>query len=184
MALYLGQLLGTENAATLAVFQVLRRSSSQREAIMEAGKIVLDATDQELLTAVLNVHKAVESERNALGHGHFGISNNVPDGILWMNSPDYVAIRIFQSGQKTPTWNKEARLNLLSRVWVYKKHDLATIFINIKEIGDIWFNLETYTSLSVNDPLRAELYRQLCDRSLLRQEFDKHRRKTIPPIPP
>jgi hypothetical protein len=93
MALYLGELLGTVTASTLAVFQALRRSSGQREAVLAAGRIELDDRDLELLEAILTVHKATETERTALAHGHFGISESVPDGLIWMNATDYVEIR-------------------------------------------------------------------------------------------
>jgi hypothetical protein len=94
MALYLGELLGTVTASTLAVFQALRRPSGQREAVLAAGRIELDDRDLELLEAILTVHKATETERTALAHGHFGISESVPDGRIWMNATDYVEIRM------------------------------------------------------------------------------------------
>jgi hypothetical protein len=81
MALVLGLLLGAENAAAMAVFQSLRRSSSQREAIAEAGKIRLPPSDQDLLNAVLNVHKSIEAERNALAYGHFGMYSELKDSL-------------------------------------------------------------------------------------------------------
>ena len=80
MALLLGQLLGAENRATLAVFQTLRRSIAQRDAISEAARVALNETDQELIFAVLNVHKSIESERNALAHGHLGVYSLMEDG--------------------------------------------------------------------------------------------------------
>jgi hypothetical protein len=42
MALLLGHLLKADNAAALAVFQSLRRSSAQREAISEAARFALN----------------------------------------------------------------------------------------------------------------------------------------------
>jgi hypothetical protein len=62
MALVLGQLLGSQNAAALAVFQALRRSSAQRDAISEAARVSLSAGDNELVTAVINVHKGIEAD--------------------------------------------------------------------------------------------------------------------------
>lgn len=53
MALALGALLGADNDAALAVFQILRRSSNQRDAISAAAG-PLDI-DQDLMAAVLNV---------------------------------------------------------------------------------------------------------------------------------
>lgn len=93
MAMILGHLIGAKDDATLAVFHNLRRSMSQREAIMEAAKIVLNDRDLELLSAILNVHKSVESERNALCHGHFGTSSEVPDGLIWTSTSDYVSVK-------------------------------------------------------------------------------------------
>src|SRR6202035_1763815 len=58
MALLLGHLLGASNPAALAVFQSLRRSSAQRDTIAEAARVTLNDTDQELLSAALNVHKS------------------------------------------------------------------------------------------------------------------------------
>jgi hypothetical protein len=89
MAVLFAQLLGADNAAALAVFQALRRSSAQRDAISEAAKVSLNDTDQELLSAVLNAHASVETERNALCHGHFGTSTKMPDGLIWMTTNDY-----------------------------------------------------------------------------------------------
>src|ERR1700724_3338471 len=91
MALVLGQLLGAQRDAALAVFQSLRRSSAQRDAISEASKASLSEADQELLSAVLSVHKSIEAERNALAHGHFGTSTALPDALIWMNTNDFVS---------------------------------------------------------------------------------------------
>jgi hypothetical protein len=79
MAVILGHLLGTKNAATIAVFEQLRRSSAQRDAIMAATNVVLEERDREIISASLNAHKAIESERNAFAHGHFGLSSILPD---------------------------------------------------------------------------------------------------------
>jgi hypothetical protein len=92
MALVLGQLLGAHNSdAAMAVFQALRRSSAQRDAIFEAGR-ALHPTDRDLLSAVLNVHKSVEAERNALAHGHLGTYSFMPRkrGEHWTKEIDYV----------------------------------------------------------------------------------------------
>jgi hypothetical protein len=86
----LGQLLGVQHAPALAVFQSLRRSSAQRDAISGAAAVALtDDVGRKLLTAILNVHKAVEAELNAFAHGHFGCCNTFSDGLLWMSSGDY-----------------------------------------------------------------------------------------------
>jgi hypothetical protein len=93
MAMILAHLIGAKDAAAMAVFHHLRRSASQREAVMEAAQIVLNPTELELLTALLNVHKSIEGERNALAHGYFGVAEDLPDAVLWLSTNDYVALK-------------------------------------------------------------------------------------------
>jgi hypothetical protein len=91
MALLLAHLLGVPGSgAVLAVFHSLRRSALQREVILKAARVTLESADRELLSAILNVHKSIETERNALAHGHFGIYTNLPDGLIWMETKVYV----------------------------------------------------------------------------------------------
>jgi hypothetical protein len=177
MALLLGQLLGAENVAALAVFQALRQSRTQRDLILEAAKVVLNETDQELLSATLSAHKGIEAERNALTHGHFGTSSKVVDGLLWMNTSDYVAIRSSMVLVPIPTWDDEKHLKLLSTISVYKADDLKTIFADMKEIANIWNNLVAYLRPPFDSRIRADRYRELCDRPHIARELDKLRQK-------
>lgn len=181
MALVLAQLLGTaQSEAVLTVFHFLRRSSAQHSAILEAARVTLNAPDRELLSAILNAHKSIETERNALTHGHFGIYTNLPDGLVWMETKDYVDFkaRMELANQSFTNKVKDA---LYSNLYVYKKRDLEKIFEDIKEIADIWHKFTRY--LRTSPPLRAELYRQLCDRRHIRPELEKLRREKTRPAP-
>lgn len=183
MALLLAHLLGvTASEPVLAVFHSLRRSSAQRDAISEAGRAVLDPIDRELLSAILNVHKSIESERNALTHGHFGIYTNLADGILWMETKAYVDFKARMELQYQP-FTDDVRDALYSTLSVYRKPDLETIFADIKEIADIWHKFIAYLRAG-SPPQHAELYRQLCDRRHIRPELEKLRRERTPPTPP
>lgn len=184
MALLLGQLLGTGNAAALAVFQHLRRSSAQRDAISEAASAALDSTDRELVSAVLDAHKTVEAERNALTHGHFGTSSKLPDALIWMNTNDYVTVRVEMTLRNPiPQWDDKKHLDLLSRISVYRKTDLSVIFDDTKEIADIWFNLIQYLRHGTGTNARARKYHQLCDRSHIARALAKLRQKNTPLAP-
>jgi len=66
MSLVFGQLLGTQNAAALAVFLSLRRASGQRAVISVAAEKTLGEEDRELLTAMLIVHKSIEAENGLI----------------------------------------------------------------------------------------------------------------------
>jgi hypothetical protein len=183
MALLLAQLLGvSESEAALAVFQSLRRSSAQRDAIAEAARVTLGADSRELLDAILSAHKIVETDRNDLTHGHFGIYSNLPDGIIWMGTKDYIDFKARMELAQA-VFTNETKLALYSNTYVYKKPDLERIFSAIKEIASIWHDFILY--LRAQSPLqRAGLYRQLCDRKPIARELDLIRRKRTPPIPP
>lgn len=184
MALFLGEILGTENAASSAVYQILRRSSAQREAVTEAARAGLSQVDQEITNALLNVHKSIEAERNALAHGHFGLANTIPDGIVWMTSSDYVNIRIFLISRPAAIWNPQNKKTLLSRVWVYREPDLKAILDDIRELAGLWYSAIKYLRLPEGSEGRAQVYRQLCERPHIRRELEKLRRENAPPIQP
>jgi hypothetical protein len=182
MALLLAYLLGVPGSkAVLAVFHSLRRSSSQREALSEAARVTLDSTDHELLSAILNVHKSIETERNSLTHGHFGIYTNLPDGLIWMETKVYVDFKArMELGNEAFT--REVGETLYSNMYVYKKADLEKIFEDIKEITEIWGTFTRY--LRTSPPQRAELYSQLCARKYILQDLEKLRRGKNPPASP
>jgi len=170
MALVLGQLLGATNVAAIAVFQTLRRSTAQRDAISEAAKSILGANELELVLTALNLQKAVEAERNALGHRHFGTTDDVPDGLLWMNTTDYVAIRTDLTLIGKMEMDLERRKKIASLLYVYRQPDLEKIFADIKDLAWVWFWLVIYLK-HTNDPQGADAYRQLCARPRIAQEL-------------
>jgi hypothetical protein len=174
MALVLGQLLGAHNSdAAMAVFQALRRSSAQREAIAEAGR-ALHPTDRELLSAVLNVHKSVEAERNALAHGHFGTYSLMPATILWMTAADYVEFKamLVLKGETVHDESKRTKLN--SALSYYEAKDLEKIVDEIDTVGWIWSELRDYLQ-AIRPAARDELYRRLSGRPRIQQELEKLR---------
>jgi hypothetical protein len=144
MALVLGQLLGAQNAVALAVFQSLRQSRTQREVISAAAKVALNETDQTLLAAILSVHNSIEKERNNLAHGHFGTSTKVMDGILWMHTNSYVAIRANITLAERPQWDDARHHELLSSIWVYKIEDLTKISDDMKTLAVVWYDFIAY----------------------------------------
>jgi hypothetical protein len=177
MALLLAHLLGAEQSeATLAVFQSLRRSSAQRDALKEAGRTTLSDADQELLNAILNAHKAIESERNALTHGHFGIYSLLLDGVVWMDTKSFIDTKV-RGELGHQVMNEEFLIKMYSNVYVYKSPDVQTVFEDIKDIADIWNNFTHYLRVHSSLPVAAGLYRQLCDRPRIAQELAMLRQK-------
>ena len=164
MATLLAQLLGVSktNEAVLAVYQSLRRSTAQYAAISEAANIVItEPKDRELLDLILNVHKSIEAERNALTHGHFGTYSLLPDGIIWMNNKTYVDTRT-QAELIDPSLGRDFIERMYSSVSIYKARDFEMIFTDIKNLGYYWHNFSRLLRLEDSTP-HAELYRQICE---------------------
>jgi hypothetical protein len=183
MAVLLAYLLGVqESEAVLAVFHSLRRSSAQRDAISEAARSTISDTDQELLSAILNAHKRIESERNALTHGHFGIYSLLTDGIVWMDTKTFADIkaRVDLAHQAASQHFLE---QIYGRTFIYKADDISRSFEDIKDIADIWDKFIQYLRHRATLPLSARLYRQLCDRPRIAQEMAALRRRKTPPDP-
>jgi hypothetical protein len=181
MALLLGHLLGANNLATLAVFQSLRRSSAQRDAIAEAARVSLNETDQELLSAALNVHKSIEADRNALCHGHFGTYSNLPECLLWMTTNDYVELRskLHLSNER---FGEDLQRKLYANMRVYRKDDLQTIYNDLTYCGPMWTEMRHY--LRSDGRSRQRLYDQLCNQSRIAQALVILRQKNNPSAPP
>lgn len=180
MAMILGHLIGAKDTAALAVFNQLRRSSAQRDAIMEAAKIVLYPIDLELLTALLTVHKSIETERNSIAHGHFGTSSLIKDGLIWMNNGDYVTFKSHFS--LTPDAPKPPLNDILSKLFVYRRDDLTKIFDDIVWMIAQWYDFLKYLSEKRLEE-RDQQYRQLCGQPRIAQELATLRQKNNPQEP-
>jgi hypothetical protein len=142
MAVVLGQILGTDSEAALAVYEILRRSSNQREAIETAARIKLSTRDQELLSAILSVHKSIEADRNAFAHGHIGWTDALPDALLWITASDYIRFILHvQNGMlgSESEWYQP----LSERTFVYTIADLSTISTDVREIWRAWLHFGT-----------------------------------------
>jgi hypothetical protein len=176
MALALGQMIGANNTAAMAVFQTLRRSSMQRDAMLEAAKVSLSETDNELIIAILNVHQSIEKERNALTHGHLGVYSKLEDGIVWLSSTDYIAFKaeLILIGDRSYDEAKRNKVNLALRY--YTKADLERVLNDIDDLGWIWSDAIRYLQEKAPETRNAR-YRQLCGRPRVARELEKLREK-------
>lgn len=83
-------LLGTESDAALEVFLTLRRAANQRDALKAAAKFKLVGQELRLFDALMLLYGSLESQRNALAHGCFGVASNDADVLLWIDIRDHV----------------------------------------------------------------------------------------------
>jgi hypothetical protein len=179
IAVLLGFLLKSDNQAALVVFHSLRRSSAQYSTVSKAASVSLNARDQELLAATISATKSLEKERNALVHGHFGTASNIPDGITWMHTDDYVQLGI-QGQVHHQLIDDGVRQQVYSALYVYRAQDLQSILNGIKELAVFWYNLlqylRMYTAIQ-NAALIDERYQQICAAPLIAQALENLRRR-------
>jgi hypothetical protein len=177
MSLMLGQLLGTDNDAALAVFQTLRRASNQRDAIAAAADSALpNEEDQKLVTALLDVHKSVESDRTALAHGNFGTIDTLPEALLWMTTKDYVHLKT-RLNLRNEVLTEEIKNGFYASLSYYEKPDLEAILEDTKMCAAMWPDAIQW--LRAHGPSRAELFRRLADQPRIAEALKKSRRENI-----
>jgi hypothetical protein len=183
MGLLLGQLLGTQSEAAIAVFQVLRRATGQREALIAAIEHQYDLKlhERELLFAIVDVHKSIEAARNALAHGHFGISEAYPDIMLWTTAENYISYKthFHLAGHLL---DAESKKEHLEKIFFYSEADLKSVFESIDYAGKMW--VEAINWIRTFGPQREKLYHQLCDQSRIAEALKTLRQKNNPSTQP
>jgi hypothetical protein len=176
LALILGQLLGSPNEAAIGVFQIIRRSTTQREVLQEAGLHTLTSDDKDLLNAVLAVEQSIESERNALAHGHFGISNLLPEHLIWQETKDYLALRTDITLREQTEWDEDKHEKLIQTLYVYTRSDLELTQRDIFNLRNtLHLFLRYLQDRDSKNPTTSLRRRQLCDQSNIGQELDRLR---------
>ena len=182
MAVVFGQLIGVaDSPVVLAVFETIRRSSAQYEAIKIAADVAItDPLDRELLETIATLHRSAEKERNALVHGHFGIYSALEDGLIWMDTQTYIDARTrIAVLQSMPKDHVE---KMYSNTFIYKAKDLQTIFDCIEEAGDLWHNFTQLLRIPL-DQRHGALYSELCQMPRIAQELARRRRENGPEAP-
>ena len=125
----------------------------------------------ELYRAIADFHTSVETQRNDLAHGSFGVMDDMPEAVLWMESrhvADFVLDfwnKIEHStptGPPIPTSQKERdqiRQQNLDRMFVYRPKDVETLLIDIERL---WRTLGSFIYFLRNSR-PTEIYQQLVD---------------------
>jgi hypothetical protein len=127
-------LLGTASDAALEVFLSLRRAASQRDSLAAAAKFKLRGEDLETFDALLKVYGSLENQRNALAHGCFGICDDDPSLLLWIDIRDHVH---FQAevlakelrGEQLPDPHERLKKNM----YVYRLADLDRLYEDMEQ---------------------------------------------------
>ena len=137
-----GILMGVNSAATLELFSLLRRTSNQIEALTTMSKHALSDKDQELFDILIKKYKSLESERNSLAHGCFGVASNDPDALLWISIKDHVHFQTdILSKMATGASIDNPHQRLRENMYVYKTTDLQSLY---SEMQNFWRAIKDY----------------------------------------
>jgi hypothetical protein len=180
MAVVLGLILGADSEPSLAVYEILRRSSNQRDALEAAAKMKLSPRDLELLAAILNIHKSIEADRNAFAHGHIGWTDKLPDALLWITTADYVRFSL-RAHHGMIDFKSEGYNQLADRTSVYTGQDLAKISSDVRDLWRIWLDLDGYLAGLIRFQLSNDQeYSRLCSLPRVAQELAILRHRGAP----
>jgi hypothetical protein len=163
-AAFLGVLLESKTPAAMSVYLTLRRSTNRVAAITAATQH-LEARDSELCAAVLRVIQSAEAERNSFVHGLFGVTDDLPDDVLWTESQNLsaAAVNIFSFG----AMEEDIAQGIIDNAFIYTSKDILAIEAQINDAVRVLMMAMQYIGLKRNAPSFArseveERYSQLC----------------------
>ena len=168
MAMCLGLIMGSNTGPSLAVFSTLRTGRNQRDAVTAAASVVLNEQDQDLVAACWSVFGTAEKMRNDIVHGQWGISEEIPDGLLWVEAKYHSQWNTSMiAAPGTPL--ALAHADLARYFFVYTKRDFEEAINFIKGAWQIAMDLTVYLGRSANaKETRDVLYFQLSKKPLVR----------------
>ena len=154
----LATLMGANTETAVAVYLSFKNTVTKNDAMQAAAEIRLSADDMLLFRALMAYKNSVEKERNALAHGSFGVSNNIPDGIVWSH-PTTQAYH--QAMVEVRGVTRDLTSKLYASCFVYLVGDLETLAL---EIEDLEAQISSFVGyLGSADPtFQAARYPQLC----------------------
>jgi hypothetical protein len=151
--------------------QTLRSSRAQRDALNAAANSVLSGDVLELYCAIIDFHASVETQRNYLAHGCFGVMDDILEGVLWIEArhvADFMLDFWNKIEHSTPTGppiptslqdRDKIQQQNLSRMFVYRKKDVETL---LSDIERLWRTLGSFIYFLRNSR-PPEIYRSLCN---------------------
>ncbi len=142
---------------------------------MEAiAKTVLSDDEKLSFDALLAICAAIGKQRKDLAHGVFGISTEIPDGVLWTEigtHANYI-VRDIDRFIKTGGWMSEEDNNLRKSIFIYKTSDLNQLRSEIDQLHQFLFTFHKYL---VDPVASAAEYRQLCSEPRMAKELERLR---------
>jgi hypothetical protein len=154
-------MLGTESDAALEVFLSLRKSHNQFEALQLAAKYSL--ADEKFLCfeAMMMIYKGLETDRNCLAHGCFGICPEEPTVLFWIAVKDHVHFQVESlSKESRGEFSEDRHAKLKEKLYVYRLSDLDALYNKMEEFWWTIFYFNGYLR-EPNNTGRIEEFRRI-----------------------
>ena len=144
----------------MALFLSMRQSRVQNDALNAVANSVLNEPERELFGALMSLRSGSDNERNSLAHGRIGESPEIAEGVIWIDSFDYL-----QYDLRVEAENKvsdEAMQWFRERMYVYELADLERI---ARDAEALYNSIRSFTGYLNSDDAawRASRYPELCD---------------------
>jgi hypothetical protein len=154
LAVLLSAIMKTDTAIASAVFLSIRNSRAQREALGAAAQIGLTGRELEMFSAIELVYQSLDAQRTDLAHGIFGVSDEMPDALLWAEAKDYIKFSIEhwieisnQTGILPLSPPQRSDEKFKTAISVYRAPDLIGLRDEIKEFWEAVFRFSTHLRL-------------------------------------
>jgi hypothetical protein len=158
----LAQFLGANEPAAIAVFNSIRSSRTQGDALEAASKFALVPRDKELFDAISKVAQELEKQRNRLAHGVYGLSYAIERGIIWQSVED-----------RSKLSYADKQINQIndpySSMWVYEPEDLKTLSDRIEQISTLIGVFSGYLAVEGSPIAHDQQYLALCNKPHIRE---------------
>jgi hypothetical protein len=153
MGLSLGAILKTNSEAAVALFLAAKTSRAQRDSLAAVARLLLTGDDLDAFEALMTIYVSLEKQRNALAHGLFGISDALPDALLWcdmQNHANYLINAYLAVYQGKPLADPNAKLR--EYMFVYTRRDLEELLRDLTELQKAAFHFHCHHQPRENKP--------------------------------
>jgi hypothetical protein len=164
MGVILGVLIGGDSEAGVALFSTLQNARARREILNVIAELRLRDRRLELFHGVFNVARSAEIERNHLAHGCFGVSAELPESVLWIETKHFGPWNVAEVRKDAQTTSQDY-IELAKNIFVYDHRDLKAILEQVTDTFTILLKYSDYLRYPppIGSPTDEARYLQLCN---------------------
>ncbi len=136
----LAVMLSGASSPVVAMYNSLKASGVQREAIKSVAQDVLDEDCYKLFLAIMKIYETCSSERNKIAHWSWGWADEIPNALLLMSPKQRVLQRQdWESFFTNWAGGRESGLNhplpIYSDIIIYKALDFQEVTVSLNRVA-------------------------------------------------